>query len=71
MHPGRLLQVVTLAAALSAPAAYADDCVDCHQKTTPGIVGDWDLSKHKDAGVGVALPVMETSIHPQATWRRP
>ncbi|MBP2671353.1 MAG: Hydroxylamine oxidase precursor [candidate division NC10 bacterium] len=51
MHLGRLCQVVTLAAALWAPAAYADDCVDCHQKTTPGIVGDWDLSKHKDAGV--------------------
>ena len=51
MHLGRLCQAVTLAAALWAPAAYADDCVDCHQKTTPGIVGDWDLSKHKDAGV--------------------
>ena len=51
MHLGRLCQVAILAAALWAPAAYADDCVDCHQKTTPGIVGDWDLSKHKDAGV--------------------
>lgn len=27
-------------------AALAVDCVGCHQKETPGIVGDWKLSKH-------------------------
>jgi len=51
MRLRHLLYGSILAAALSVPAAYAEDCVDCHKKTTPGIVGDWELSKHKDAGV--------------------
>ncbi len=28
--------------------AIADDCVDCHQKETPNIVVDWQLSKHSE-----------------------
>jgi len=51
MQLRHLLYGSVLAAALSVPAAYAEDCVDCHKKTTAGIVGDWELSKHKDAGV--------------------
>lgn len=30
-------------------AAFADDCVDCHRKTTPGAVADWEASKHSTA----------------------
>jgi hydroxylamine dehydrogenase len=26
-------------------------CVDCHEKVTPGIVSDWELSKHSKNGV--------------------
>lgn len=26
--------------------AFAQECVECHKKTTPGIVSDWQLSKH-------------------------
>ncbi|MCP4632168.1 MAG: cytochrome C, partial [candidate division Zixibacteria bacterium] len=26
----------------------ADDCVQCHKETTPGIVTDWELSKHSE-----------------------
>ncbi|NWG04093.1 MAG: cytochrome C, partial [Syntrophaceae bacterium] len=26
--------------------AYAQVCVECHKKVTPGIVNDWQLSKH-------------------------
>ena len=29
----------------------ADVCVDCHQKITPGIVSDWQLSKHGLTGI--------------------
>jgi hypothetical protein len=28
------------------PLAAATTCIDCHKKATPGIVGDWQLSKH-------------------------
>jgi hypothetical protein len=27
-------------------------CVECHTKATPGIVGQWQESKHNQAGVG-------------------
>jgi hypothetical protein len=33
-------------AMMSASAAQAVDCVSCHQQETPGIVSDWQLSKH-------------------------
>jgi len=31
--------------------ARADDCVDCHTNLTPGIVADWEISKHNDNGI--------------------
>ena len=39
--------------AFSAPFARADGptCVECHKQTTPGIVGDWQLSKHAENAV--------------------
>ena len=38
---------LTLGAALAfLPASMAQVCVECHKKTTPGIVSDWQLSKH-------------------------
>jgi hypothetical protein len=51
MYLKQLLYGLTLAIAVAGPAVYAEDCVDCHRKTTAGIVGDWELSKHKEAGV--------------------
>jgi hypothetical protein len=32
------------------PAAWAASCVECHKKTTPQIVADWQLSKHAQNG---------------------
>ncbi|MCK4584785.1 cytochrome C, partial [candidate division WOR-3 bacterium] len=29
----------------------AKECVDCHKKTTPRIVSDWQLSKHSQNGI--------------------
>ena len=51
MYLKQLLYGLTLAVAVTGTAVYAEDCVDCHRKTTAGIVGDWELSKHKEAGV--------------------
>jgi len=31
-----------------ASAAQAGECVNCHQTVTPGIVGDWQISKHME-----------------------
>ncbi len=31
--------------------AGADACIDCHRTSTPGIVADWQLSKHSQNGV--------------------
>ncbi len=30
---------------------WASVCTDCHQKTSPNIVADWNLSKHAEAGI--------------------
>ncbi len=32
--------------------AQGPNCVDCHKTVNPGIVSDWQLSKHSSAGVG-------------------
>jgi hydroxylamine dehydrogenase len=41
----RFLMVVIVCMCLSAGAG-AVDCIECHKEVTPGIVGDWQLSKH-------------------------
>jgi hypothetical protein len=33
-------------------AADSKECVDCHQKTSPGIVQQWQDSKHAQRGIG-------------------
>lgn len=33
---------------------YAQQCVDCHKKTTPYIVSDWQLSKHSQNAIDCA-----------------
>jgi len=30
-------------------------CLDCHKKETPGVVSDWQLSKHSKNGVDCAV----------------
>lgn len=50
---GKLSSLVLMAAfALAAPVtAQHDQCVECHEQETPGIVGDWRLSKHSQQEV--------------------
>ena len=44
------------AAMLLAPAAVqADSCVDCHVKSSPGVVADWKASRHAESGLGCAV----------------
>ena len=38
--------VFVSAASVQMSAASAELCVECHKKVTPGIVSDWELSKH-------------------------
>lgn len=38
--------LVALIIAVTSSTAMAQDCVNCHQKLTPNIVKDWQLSKH-------------------------
>jgi hydroxylamine dehydrogenase len=39
---------------LVASLTQAETCLDCHQKVTPNIVGDWRLSAHSQNGVECA-----------------
>jgi hypothetical protein len=40
---------------LAVPLASAEDtCVDCHRKHSPGIVADWQTSRHSAAGIDCA-----------------
>ena len=44
-----LFAILVFAAGLS-----AETCLECHKKTTPNIVSDWQLSKHSQNGVDCA-----------------
>jgi hypothetical protein len=46
---------VVLGGFFLASAASAQDCVTCHKKTTPGIVADWQLSKHSKKQVDCSV----------------
>jgi hydroxylamine dehydrogenase len=53
--PSLTLLAVLLTLAPAARAAKPNSsqlCVDCHRKVTAGIVGDWNLSKHKQKHIG-------------------
>jgi hypothetical protein len=49
-----LISIVVLLAILPLAAAHASICSDCHKNVNPGIVGDWQMSKHSAAGVDCA-----------------
>ena len=38
--------VILFASLIFSSGSWAQVCIDCHQKTTPGIVSDWKLSRH-------------------------
>lgn len=47
--------VSVLALWLVAPSAVAQDCLACHQNLTPGVVADWQASKHSKMGIGCGV----------------
>ena len=48
---------------LSVGQVRADDCVDCHKKTSPGVVTDWQLSKHSTAKDGASCSTCHGKAH--------
>jgi len=57
MRPSRV-PVLVVCCLLAAPSltrpAAADPCVECHTRVTPGVVSDWNLSRHAANRIGCA-----------------
>jgi hypothetical protein len=49
------LTLFAMVVCISANSGFASTCVDCHKNNSPGIVNDWQLSKHGQAGLDCAL----------------
>ena len=49
------LTLLVMAVGTGSNAGFAQTCVDCHKNSNPGIVADWQLSKHGQAGLGCAI----------------
>jgi hypothetical protein len=47
-----LKMILVFMSLIFASAVSAQACVECHQKVTPGIVSDWQLSKHSKNKIG-------------------
>jgi hydroxylamine dehydrogenase len=47
----RIRFLFTLAFLLIAPITQAQECINCHKVITPGIVADWQASKHAANGI--------------------
>ena len=48
----RILLFLGAAVLAGVGAGSANECVECHETVTPGIVGDWKASAHRDEDVG-------------------
>jgi hypothetical protein len=44
--------IATVLLCALAAAAVAQECVECHQDVTPGVVADWRLSRHAQGDIG-------------------
>ena len=52
----RLKTIIFLFTVLVAVSfVWAQECIDCHKKTTPRIVSDWELSKHSQNDVDCSV----------------
>lgn len=49
------LSLIILLSFVLVSAAFAQECVECHQKVTPNIVSDWKLSKHSQNEVDCSV----------------
>jgi hydroxylamine dehydrogenase len=52
-----MLAISILTVGMSSHAGYAAEaeCVNCHKQASPGIVSDWQLSKHSKGGIDCAV----------------
>jgi hydroxylamine dehydrogenase len=50
-----IFSILALGLAFAASTAEAQDCLMCHRNLTPGVVADWEASKHSQKGVGCAI----------------
>jgi hydroxylamine dehydrogenase len=50
-----LLTFSTAIIGMNSFMGFSADCVECHKQTTPGIVTDWQLSKHGQAGLDCSI----------------
>lgn len=50
-----LMLLATIAGLGSVAGLEAAECVDCHKNITPGIVTDWEISKHSKAGIDCSV----------------
>lgn len=55
MKANKIALLPALAALFVSAPAFAQKCVECHQKITPNIVSDWQLSKHSDNAVDCSV----------------
>ncbi len=55
--------LVLLFTLMACGRGWADDCVDCHKKTSPGVVTDWQLSKHSTAKDGASCGTCHGKAH--------
>src|ERR1700690_1149654 len=58
--------VLALFVGLFFSTAWADECVDCHQKISPGIVADWQASKHAAIKGGPKCATCHGKLHTKA-----
>jgi hydroxylamine dehydrogenase len=50
-----LLIVTVVAIGMNPVAGFSAACVDCHKSITPGVVNDWKISKHGQAGIDCSV----------------
>jgi len=62
----KISSLLALFVVLFCSAAWADECVDCHQKISPGIVADWQASKHASINGGPKCATCHGKLHTKA-----
>jgi hydroxylamine dehydrogenase len=50
-----MLIVAVVAIGMNPATGFAATCVDCHKTITPGVVSDWQISKHGQLGIECAV----------------
>ena len=57
------LVMLVLISFFSFGPSWADECIDCHKQTSPGVVNDWQISKHSTAKGGATCATCHGKAH--------